>query len=76
MMANLMETIYVETRIEHSATDQHIPCLAHIINLVVGAFLKNLKVIGDVAECHDDEDIQHRIQSGSKKDFALTMLKV
>jgi len=76
MIKHLFDSILDKTGILHDAENQHIPCLAHVINLVVGAFLKNLKVLADNGDEGDDEVMQHRIQDGQEKDFALTMLKI
>ena len=76
MMEHLFASIDLETGFKYVQADQHIPCLAHVINLTVGAFLKGLKVICDEDALGDDESIQDRITYGSEKDFTLTMLKV
>ena len=76
MITKLFEDIYVTTGVQHNEKHQHISCLAHVINLVVGAFLKNLKVLADKVDDEEGETLQHRIQDGDEKDFALTMLKI
>lgn len=76
MITKLFEDIYVATGVQHNEKHQHISCLAHVINLVVGAFLKNLKVLADKVDDEEGETLQHRIQDGDEKDFALTMLKI
>jgi hypothetical protein len=76
MIKHLFESILDKTSVLYDMENQHIPCLAHVINLVVGAFLKNLKVLADNGDEGDDEVMQHRIQDGQEKDFALTMLKI
>ena len=68
--------LYIRTGVQHDEQNQHIPCLAHVINLIVGAFLKNLRVLADGEEEGDDETMHHRIHDGREKDFALTMLKI
>jgi len=76
MIKQLFESIYVRTGVQHDEKNQHIPCFAHVINLVVGAFLKNLKFIAEDGDDGEDEVMRHRIQDGNEKDFALTMLKI
>lgn len=57
--------------------EQLIPCLAHIINLAVGSFLKNLKVIHeDKDETGDEEQMRGHLEVQSDQDFAITMIKV
>ena len=76
MITHRFENIYVRTGVQHDEKNQHIPCLAHVINLVVGAFLKNLKVTAEAADQGEDEVMYQRIHDGNEKDFALTMLKI
>jgi len=76
MITHLFESIYIRTGVQHDEKNQHIPCLAHVINLVVGAFLKNLKVTAEAEDQGEDEVMYQRIQDGNEKDFALTMLKI
>ena len=76
MISKLFDEIYIRTSVQHDEQNQHISCLAHVINLVVGAFLKNLMVLADGEEKGDDETMHYRIHDGREKDFALTMLKI
>jgi len=45
MIKQLFESIYICTSIQHNEKNQHIPCSAYVINLIIGVFLKNLKFI-------------------------------
>jgi len=76
MINHLFESIYVHTGVQHDEQNQHIPCLAHVINLVIGAFLTNLKVTAKAGDQGEDEIMYHCIHDGNDKDFALTMLKI
>jgi hypothetical protein len=80
MMESLCKILREKYNVEIDPEDRRIPCLAHVINLAVGAFLKNLKVIDDDgtdAIHHDDEEtLRNHLENGTTKDFALTMLKI
>ena len=80
MMESLCETLREKYNVEIDPEDRRIPCLAHVINLAVGAFLKTLKVIDDNgmdAIYHDDEEaLRNHLENGTTKDFALKMLKI
>ena len=60
-------------------SEQHIPCVAHILNLTVQTFLSNLHVIRndnkDTNTDIDDKDNHHRFPD-PEKDFAVTMDKI
>jgi len=76
MITHLFENLYIRTGIQHDEKNQHIPCLTHIINLVIVAFLKSLKVTTEAGDQGEDEVMYHRIHGGNEKDFALTMFKI
>jgi hypothetical protein len=79
-MNTLAEILSTNHQVKIDDKTQRVPCLAHIINLAVGAFLDNLKVIENEAnQCTTMEDI-NTLERGKatepKKDFALIMLKI
>ena len=77
MMISLAESLNRKYGIEMDPDDHRIPCLAHIINLAVGAFLENLKVVEEEnSSSWDDEAIKACIAYGEIKDFALMILKI
>jgi hypothetical protein len=77
MMISLAESLNQKYGIEMDSDEQRIPCLAHIINLAVSAFLENLKVAEDEASSsRDDEATRACIASGEVKNFPLTILKI
>ena len=76
ILNHLFENIYVRSGIQYDEKNQHIPCLTHVINLVVGAFLKNLKVTAEAGDQGEDEVMYQHIHDGNEKDFTLTMLKI
>jgi len=76
MINQLFESIYIRTGLQHDEKNQHIPCLAHVINLVIGVFLKNLRVTTDAGDQREDEVMYQCIYDDNEKDFALTMVKI
>jgi hypothetical protein len=81
---NYTLTSSLESRLEDDddaivfdASEQHIPCVAHVLNLAVQTFLRNLKICRDEAESTfdiDDDSVSASI--GPEKDFAVTIQKI
>lgn len=66
-----------EDTIQFDPSEQHIPCLAHILNLAVQSFLRNLKVLDDDTDsASDDEDLGDNRLTDPERDFAVTMFKI
>jgi hypothetical protein len=77
MMDALSDTLRAKYDVTIDPEQQRVPCLAHIINLVVCAFLDNLKVVDPDSDIDDDdESVRNRILQGELKDFACTVLKI
>ena len=55
-------------------SEQHSPCVAHVLNLAVKTFLSNLKVIDESAL--SDEEQLDLSSIDPEKDFAVTMKKI
>jgi hypothetical protein len=80
LIVSLANALQEKYNVHIDLEDRRVPCLAHIINLAVSAFLQNLKVIEDEMSKDDgkqDEDtLRKRLDDSSIKDFALTMMKI
>lgn len=77
MMVTLCKRLQTEFNVSIDPDEQLIPCMAHVINLAVGSFLKNLKVIhDDDHELGDEEQMRDELEKQPNKDFAITMIKV
>jgi hypothetical protein len=77
MMDALSKRLQTEFGVSLDPDEQLIPCMAHVINLAVGSFLKNLKVIhDDDNEIGDEEHMRDKLEKQPDKDFAITMMKV
>lgn len=79
--STLIESLSIRLQTEFDVSinpdEQLIPCMAHVINLAIGSFLKNLKVIYDDKEETGDEGMmREQLEKQSDKDFAITMMKV
>ena len=67
----------VDDAIHFDQLEQYIPCVAHVLNLAVHSFVRNLKVLeDDSASTSDDEDKLNDILPDAEKDFAVTMTKI
>jgi hypothetical protein len=77
LTAALETRLKVDDAIHFDQSEQHIPCVAHVLNLAVHSFLRNLKVLGDYpASTSDDEDELNNILPNPEKDFAVTITKI
>ena len=77
-LTGALETrLEIDDGIHFDPLEQHIPCVAHVLNLAVQSFLRNLKVLeDDTTSTSDDEDEVNDIFADPEKDFAVTMTKI
>jgi hypothetical protein len=77
LTASLEDRLANEDMIVFDPSEQHIPCVAHVLNLAVQTFLRNLKVLNvDSETTADDGDELEAATLDPEKDFAVTMTKI
>jgi hypothetical protein len=77
LTVTLQTRLEIDDAIHFDQSEQHIPCVAHVLNLAVQSFLRNLKVLDDDPDTTSNEDCEPKdIVRNLEKDFAVTMTKI